>query len=157
MYRLSGESPFQGDSDSETLASVTAAQWEFDEESFEDITNQAKDFISSLLQKNVRLDIRASGHTLTHSHTHTWKHTVLSSHRQRMSCDEALSHAWMATSESADPGAAKNLSKDKMKKFLARQKWKVLRIHTGNQKKSLSGLTKLLRYRETHRHWRLLP
>ncbi|KAF4092982.1 hypothetical protein AMELA_G00028560 [Ameiurus melas] len=94
---LSGESPFQGDSDSETLAFVTAAQWDFDEESFEDITNQAKDFISSLLQKNVR---------------------------QRMSCDEALAHAWMATSESADPGAAKNLSKDKMKKFLARQKWK---------------------------------
>ncbi|KAB5553679.1 hypothetical protein PHYPO_G00041380 [Pangasianodon hypophthalmus] len=94
---LSGESPFQGESDTETLALVTAAQWEFDEESFEDITTQAKDFISSLLQKNVR---------------------------QRMSSEEALSHSWMMTSESADPGAAKNLSKDKMKKFLARQKWK---------------------------------
>ncbi|MCJ8739061.1 hypothetical protein PDJAM_G00042790 [Pangasius djambal] len=94
---LSGESPFQGDSDTETLALVTAAQWEFDEESFEDITNQAKDFISSLLQKNVR---------------------------HRMSCEEALSHSWTMTLESADPGAAKNLSKDKMKKFLARQKWK---------------------------------
>ncbi|XP_060758076.1 myosin light chain kinase, smooth muscle [Neoarius graeffei] len=94
---LSGESPFQGDSDSETLALVTAAQVEFDEESFEHITNQAKDFISSLLQKNMR---------------------------NRMSCEEALSHSWMATLESVDPGATKNLSKDKMKKFLARQKWK---------------------------------
>ncbi|XP_016302505.1 myosin light chain kinase, smooth muscle-like isoform X3 [Sinocyclocheilus anshuiensis] len=51
---LSGESPFQGESDSETLTLVTAAQWEFDEESFEDITDLAKDFISSLLSKDVR-------------------------------------------------------------------------------------------------------
>ncbi|XP_066498232.1 myosin light chain kinase, smooth muscle isoform X2 [Hoplias malabaricus] len=94
---LSGESPFQGDSDSETLALVTAAQWEFDEESFEDITDKAKDFISSLLHKDVR---------------------------RRMNCEEALSHSWMAAFESVDPSTAKNLSKDKMKKFLARQKWK---------------------------------
>lgn len=52
--RLSGESPFQGESDTETLALVTAAKWEFDEESFEEITDQAKDFISSLLSKDVR-------------------------------------------------------------------------------------------------------
>uniref|UniRef100_A0A3B1JJB9 Myosin, light chain kinase 5 n=1 Tax=Astyanax mexicanus TaxID=7994 RepID=A0A3B1JJB9_ASTMX len=94
---LSGESPFLGDSDSETLALVTAAQWEFDEESFEDITDQAKDFISSLLHKDVR---------------------------RRLSCEEALSHSWMVAFESANPSSAKNLSKDKMKKFLARQKWK---------------------------------
>ncbi|KAG7334725.1 hypothetical protein KOW79_001321 [Hemibagrus wyckioides] len=94
---LSGESPFQGESESETLALVTAARWEFDKESFEEITNQAKDFISSLLQKDVR---------------------------QRMSCDKALSHAWMKTLESTDNCTAKNISKDKMKKFLARQKWK---------------------------------
>lgn len=54
VFRLSGESPFQGNSDDETLALVTAAQWEFDEESFEEITEQAKDFISSLLNKNTR-------------------------------------------------------------------------------------------------------
>lgn len=94
---LSGESPFQGESDSETLALVTAGQWEFDEDSFKDITNPARDFISSLLQKNVR---------------------------NRMACDEALSHPWIKTLETSDPSAAKNLSKDKMKKFLAKQKWK---------------------------------
>ncbi|XP_072549653.1 myosin light chain kinase, smooth muscle isoform X2 [Salminus brasiliensis] len=92
---LSGESPFLGDNDSETLALVTGAQWEFDEESFEDITRQAKDFISSLLHKDVR---------------------------RRLSCEEALAHSWMV--DSANPSTAKNLSKDKMKKFLARQKWK---------------------------------
>ncbi len=48
LLRLSGESPFQGNSDAETLALVTSAQWEFDEESFDEITDEAKNFISSL-------------------------------------------------------------------------------------------------------------
>lgn len=52
-FRLSGESPFQGNSDAETLALVTAAQWEFDE-SFDEITDEAKNFISSLLNKDTR-------------------------------------------------------------------------------------------------------
>ncbi|XP_026062727.1 myosin light chain kinase, smooth muscle isoform X1 [Carassius auratus] len=91
---LSGESPFQGESDAETLALVTAAQWEFDEESFEDITDLAKDFIRSLLSKDAR---------------------------RRMACDEALAHSWLAYT---CVDTTKNLSKDKMKKFLTRQKWK---------------------------------
>lgn len=54
LFRLSGESPFQGDNDADTLALVTAAQWEFDEESFDEITEEAQDFISSLLQRDPR-------------------------------------------------------------------------------------------------------
>ncbi|KAI2666286.1 Myosin light chain kinase, smooth muscle [Labeo rohita] len=99
---LSGESPFQGESDTETLALVTAAQWEFDEESFQDITDMAKDFISSLLSKEVR---------------------------RRMTCEEALAHSWLAyTSVDNSSNTTKNLSKDKMKKFLTRQKWKRMAI-----------------------------
>ncbi|XP_070704824.1 myosin light chain kinase, smooth muscle [Pempheris klunzingeri] len=94
---LSGESPFQGNSDAETLALVTAAQWEFDEESFDEITDEAKNFISSLLNKDTR---------------------------RRMSCGEALVHPWMAAFDSGDLATTKNLSKEKMKRFLARQKWK---------------------------------
>uniref|UniRef100_A0A672HMR6 Myosin, light chain kinase 5 n=1 Tax=Salarias fasciatus TaxID=181472 RepID=A0A672HMR6_SALFA len=94
---LSGESPFQGNSDAETLASVTAAEWEFDEESFDDITEEAKHFIGSLLVKDAR---------------------------RRLSCKEALAHPWMAAFDSGDHAATKSLSKEKMKKFLARQKWK---------------------------------
>uniref|UniRef100_A0A3B5L5Z4 Protein kinase domain-containing protein n=1 Tax=Xiphophorus couchianus TaxID=32473 RepID=A0A3B5L5Z4_9TELE len=52
---LSGESPFQGNNDAETFALVTAASFEFDPESFEDISDEAKDFISSLLKKDQRL------------------------------------------------------------------------------------------------------
>ncbi|KAG9350141.1 hypothetical protein JZ751_026494 [Albula glossodonta] len=68
---LSGESPFQGNSDDETLALVTAAKWE-----------------------------------------------------RRLSCEKALAHPWMAAFVSADPRTTKSLSKEKMKKFLAKQKWK---------------------------------
>ncbi|XP_049601404.1 myosin light chain kinase, smooth muscle [Syngnathus scovelli] len=94
---LSGESPFQGSSDADTLALVTAAQWEFDEESFGDITEQAKHFISSLLEKDPK---------------------------RRMSCEDALAHTWMAAFDSLAPAFTKSLPKEKMKRFLARQKWK---------------------------------
>ncbi|KAJ0001171.1 hypothetical protein NQD34_006191 [Periophthalmus magnuspinnatus] len=94
---LSGESPFQGTSDAETLALVTAAQYEFDEDSFDEISEEAKDFISSLLNK---------------------------APRRRLTCAEALAHHWMAAFDSEDTASCKSLSKEKMKKFLARQKWK---------------------------------
>lgn len=42
-----------------------------------------------------------------------------------MSCKEALAHPWMAAFDSGDVATSKNLSKEKMKKFLAKQKWKV--------------------------------
>ncbi|KAM8838001.1 myosin light chain kinase, smooth muscle-like isoform 2-T4 [Spinachia spinachia] len=94
---LSGESPFQGNNDNETLALVTAAQFEFDEESFEDISDEAKDFIGSLLKKNRRC---------------------------RLSCAEALAHPWMASFPPMNRRPTKSLNKGKMKLFLARRKWK---------------------------------
>lgn len=47
-----------------------------------------------------------------------------------MSCEEALAHPWMAAFDSGDLTATKNLSKEKMKRFLARQKWKVTPQHS---------------------------
>ncbi|KFM79112.1 Myosin light chain kinase, smooth muscle, partial [Stegodyphus mimosarum] len=49
---LSGLSPFMGDSDMETMANVTRAEWDFEDESFDDISEDAKDFISKLLIKD---------------------------------------------------------------------------------------------------------
>ncbi|XP_028332409.1 myosin light chain kinase, smooth muscle-like [Gouania willdenowi] len=94
---LSGESPFQGNNDAETFAFVTAARYEFDPESFEDISEQAKDFISSLLKKDM------SG---------------------RLSCREALSHPWMVSFTPLSRRPTKSLNKMKMKRFLAKRKWK---------------------------------
>ncbi|XP_048847897.1 myosin light chain kinase, smooth muscle-like [Brienomyrus brachyistius] len=94
---LSGESPFQGESDLDTLARVTAAQLMFSPQSFEEISDQAKDFIKALLRKDSR---------------------------RRLSCSKALSHPWMAASVPTNPRYTKTLSKEKMKKYLAKQKWK---------------------------------
>ncbi|XP_064380517.1 myosin light chain kinase, smooth muscle-like isoform X3 [Dromaius novaehollandiae] len=90
---LSGESPFQGDNDMETLSNVTAAKWEFEEETFSEISQQAKDFISQLLQKDARC---------------------------RLSSKEALLHPWL---QQLVPSSAKVLSKERIKQFLTRRKW----------------------------------
>lgn len=49
--RLSGLSPFMGDVDAETYANITRADYDFDDEAFDAISQDAKDFISSLLVK----------------------------------------------------------------------------------------------------------
>lgn len=54
MLSLSGLSPFMGDNDNETLANVTSATWDFEDEAFDEISEEAKDFISSLLKKNMK-------------------------------------------------------------------------------------------------------
>lgn len=50
--------------------------------------------------------------------------------RRRMSCKDALAHPWIAAFDSADQVTGRSLSKEKMKRFLARQKWKVTHLTT---------------------------
>ncbi|XP_058714252.1 myosin light chain kinase, smooth muscle-like isoform X2 [Poecile atricapillus] len=90
---LSGESPFQGDTDMETLSNVTAAQWDFEEEIFSEISQQAKDFISQLLQKDPRRRLPSAG---------------------------ALVHPWLQQPQPSSPRA---LPKERIRQFLARRKW----------------------------------
>ncbi|XP_058495363.1 myosin light chain kinase family member 4 isoform X2 [Solea solea] len=66
---LSGLSPFLGDDDNETLNNILACQWNFEEEEFTDISEEAKDFISRLLVKSK-----------------SW----------RMSAAESLRHSWLS-------------------------------------------------------------
>ncbi|CAL8282118.1 unnamed protein product [Merluccius merluccius] len=117
---LSGESPFQGDNDAETQALVAAAHYEFDEESFEEISDEAIDFISSLLQKD---------------------------QRNRLSCDQALAHPWMGQCpphlHTHPTSITRSLSKLKMKSFLVRRKWKktAWAVHAINRMVALSNRT----------------
>ncbi|NXV64448.1 MYLK protein, partial [Molothrus ater] len=92
---LSGESPFQGDTDMETLSNVTAARWGFEEETFSEISQQAKDFISQLLQKEPSRRLPSAG---------------------------ALLHPWL---QHPQPSSPKALSKERIRQFLARRKWQV--------------------------------
>uniref|UniRef100_UPI003AAB626C uncharacterized protein mylk4b n=1 Tax=Centroberyx gerrardi TaxID=166262 RepID=UPI003AAB626C len=66
---LSGLSPFLGDDDNETLNNILACQWNFEEDEFLDISEEAKDFITRLLVKSK-----------------SW----------RMSAAESLRHPWLS-------------------------------------------------------------
>ncbi|NWR81265.1 DAPK2 kinase, partial [Centropus unirufus] len=51
LHRLSGLSPFQGETDAETLSNVVAGAYEFEERCFSQTSEMAKDFIRQLLVK----------------------------------------------------------------------------------------------------------
>ncbi|XP_071973312.1 myosin light chain kinase 3 isoform X2 [Engystomops pustulosus] len=62
---LSGLSPFLGESDAETMNYIVNCNWEFDTETFDQVSEDAKDFISRLLvkEKSCRL---SAGQCLKH-------------------------------------------------------------------------------------------
>ena len=46
--------PFSGDDDHHTLVKVARAEWDWDDECFDDLTEDAKEFIEGLLRKEPR-------------------------------------------------------------------------------------------------------
>ncbi|XP_034284947.1 myosin light chain kinase family member 4 isoform X1 [Pantherophis guttatus] len=48
---ITGLSPFLGDDDNETLNNILACSWDFEDEEFKNVSEEAKDFISKLLIK----------------------------------------------------------------------------------------------------------
>ncbi|KAM9302528.1 myosin light chain kinase family member 4 [Morus bassanus] len=69
---LSGLSPFLGDDDNETLNNILSCSWDFEDEEFHGVSDQAKDFISKLLIKEKCWRISA---------TAALKHPWLSDHK----------------------------------------------------------------------------
>lgn len=49
--RLTGLSPFMGDNDAETFANITRADYDLEDEAFDAVSSDAKDFIGGLLIK----------------------------------------------------------------------------------------------------------
>ena len=90
---LSGLSPFMGDSDMETMANVTRAEWDFEDESFDEISDDAKDFISKLLIKD-RL--------------------------KRLDAPQALNHPWLRRDKKKQEVT---IDKKKLRKFVIRRRW----------------------------------
>lgn len=48
---LSGLSPFLGDNDNETFSNITIGEFDFEDDAFDKISEEAKDFISNLIIK----------------------------------------------------------------------------------------------------------
>ncbi|KRT78962.1 protein kinase, partial [Oryctes borbonicus] len=91
---LSGLSPFMGHTDIETMANVTIAKYDFDDEAFDDISDNAKDFIQKLLIKD---------------------------QHQRMSAEQCLKHVWLHRSERPIPRhPSMDMTKDNLRQFVER-------------------------------------
>lgn len=91
---VSGLSPFMGDNDNETLSNVTSATWDFEDEAFDEISDEAKNCISNLLKKDMK---------------------------SRLTCDQCFQHPWLK--QDTNNMEAKKLSKERMKKYILRRKW----------------------------------
>ncbi|XP_073708043.1 myosin light chain kinase, smooth muscle [Garra rufa] len=107
---VSGLSPFMGDNDNETLSNVTSATWDFEDEAFDEISDQAKDFISSLLKKDMKA---------------------------RLTCAQCLEHSWLK--QDTKNMEAKQLSKERMKKYILRRRWQ----KTGNAVRAISRFSSM--------------
>jgi serine/threonine protein kinase len=94
---LSGLSPFMGETDVDTFSNITRAYYDFDDEAFDAITEEAKDFIAGLLVYRKE---------------------------NRMSAKQCLESQWL--SQNYDVMGSKKLCTDKLKKFIIRRKWQVL-------------------------------
>ncbi|KAF7687438.1 death-associated protein kinase 1 [Silurus meridionalis] len=96
---LSGASPFLGANKQETLANVSAVDYEFDEEYFSNTSTLAKDFIARLLIKDPK---------------------------KRMTIQDSLHHPWIKPKDTQQALSRKEsaVNMEKFKKFAARRKWK---------------------------------
>ncbi|CAM1295998.1 Uncharacterised protein g1436 [Pycnogonum litorale] len=91
---LSGLSPFMGDTDCETMANVTKGNYDYEDESFDEISEEAKDFINKLLVKK---------------------------QSERMSAADCLKHTWLKKKKTKK--AQKKLNKKKLKRYVVRKRW----------------------------------
>ncbi|XP_066558326.1 myosin light chain kinase 2, skeletal/cardiac muscle isoform X2 [Amia ocellicauda] len=112
---LSGLSPFLGDDDSQTLNNVLAVNWYFEEEAFEHVSQEARDFISNLLIRE------KSG---------------------RLSAAQCLKHPWL--NNIAEKAKHNNIclnSQVLLKKYMARRLWKknYIAIAAANRFKKISS------------------
>ncbi|XP_071424223.1 death-associated protein kinase 2 isoform X3 [Pithys albifrons albifrons] len=97
---LSGASPFLGETKQETLANITAVNYDFDEEFFSNTSDLAKDFIQKLLVKDTR---------------------------KRLTIQEALSHPWITPMDKQQALVRKSsaVNIENFKRQHARRRWKL--------------------------------
>ncbi|KAK9403577.1 myosin light chain kinase family member 4 [Crotalus adamanteus] len=82
---ITGLSPFLGNDDNETLNNILACRWDFEDEEFENVSEEAKDFISKLLIKEKCWRISAEEEQMFFSILSTWG-SITSLRTERRSC-----------------------------------------------------------------------
>ncbi|XP_044125927.1 myosin light chain kinase 3 isoform X1 [Bufo gargarizans] len=95
---LSGLSPFLGESDAETMNYIVNCNWDFDAETFAEVSEEAKDFISRLLVKEKSC---------------------------RLSAGQCLKHEWLADLPlKAKKYKVRLKSQVLLQRYMAQKKWK---------------------------------
>ncbi|XP_035780227.1 myosin light chain kinase, smooth muscle-like isoform X1 [Anopheles albimanus] len=92
---LSGLSPFMGDNDVDTFSNITRAEYDFDDEAFDLVSDEAKEFIAGLLRGR---------------------------QEERLSARECLESGWLSLKD-GDSVGVNQIRTDKLKKFIIRRKW----------------------------------
>ncbi|XP_053660445.1 myosin light chain kinase, smooth muscle-like [Anopheles marshallii] len=92
---LSGLSPFMGDNDVDTFSNITRAEYDFDDEAFDLVSDGAKEFIAGLLRGR---------------------------QEERLSAQKCLQSEWLSF-KSGDNVGINQIRTDKLKKFIIRRKW----------------------------------
>lgn len=103
-----------GDNDTETFANITRADYDFEDEAFNTVSQHARDFISALL-------VKRKEYVYVVNKIKTFNNGNLI-YRDRLSAEQCLKHIWL------DPENHQKtviLSTDKLKKFIIRRKWQV--------------------------------
>ncbi|XP_069507101.1 myosin light chain kinase 2, skeletal/cardiac muscle isoform X2 [Ambystoma mexicanum] len=116
---LSGLSPFLGDNDTETMNNVLSSEVDFNEEPFENVSDEAKDFISNLLVRE------KSG---------------------RLSAGQCLRHPWLNDlAEKAKRCNRLLKSQIELRKYMMRRRWKrnFIAVTAANRFKKISSVTSL--------------
>uniref|UniRef100_UPI00398EC822 myosin light chain kinase 3 isoform X2 n=1 Tax=Pristiophorus japonicus TaxID=55135 RepID=UPI00398EC822 len=94
---LSGMSPFLGDHDTETMNNIINANWNFDTEGFENVTEESKEFVSNLLVKE----------------------------KSRFSAAQCLKHNWLNNlAEKAKKCRVRLRSQVMLQKYIAQRLWR---------------------------------
>lgn len=86
-----------GDSDADTFANITRADYDFEDEAFVTVSEEAKDFISNLL---------------------------IHRKEDRLSAKQCLESKWL-TQQHNQSISNNKICTDKLKKFIIRRKWQV--------------------------------
>uniref|UniRef100_A0A8D1MG74 Protein kinase domain-containing protein n=1 Tax=Sus scrofa TaxID=9823 RepID=A0A8D1MG74_PIG len=95
---LSGLSPFLGETDAETMNFIVNCNWDFDADTFEGLSEEAKDFVSRLLIKEKSC---------------------------RMSATQCLKHEWLNNLPAkASKSKVRLKSQLLLQKYMAQRKWK---------------------------------
>ncbi|KAL7668125.1 hypothetical protein ACOME3_008840 [Neoechinorhynchus agilis] len=99
---LSGLSPFMGENDAETYNSIARVAFDFEDEAFDEISSEAKDFISKLL---------------------------VAKKENRLTADQCLKHEWLTRHQKRTDLGNVNVTDEtkinttKLRRFVIRRRW----------------------------------